>query len=203
LHRVGYRHGTTTCVIAAAVQELGGGRVITIDKMVHETNVNILMKHVGLPENSIEFIEEKLGYNWYLADLIQKQTNSSGFCVPIFDFCLIDGAHEWTHDALAFMLISKLLKPGGWVALDDINWNLRMFPNLQESPFAHYSDRELDTFQMKMVYDLLVRQHPDFDSFHLTNGGRIGWGRKKMTTTGSTSIGAFWQILRSFWRRVS
>lgn len=86
--------------------------------------------------------------------------------------------------------------------LDDINWNLRIFPNIQESPFANYSDRELDTFQMKMVYDLLVRQHPDFDSFHLTNRGRMGWGRKKMKTTDKTSIGAFWQILRSFLHRV-
>ncbi len=167
---LGTGYGTTACAMAAAVQEIGRGKVVTVDRMTHPTKVTSLMKQVSLPEYTIEVVVDNLGYNWYLADLIQKQTNSSGICVPIFDFCFLDGAHEWCHDALAFLLVAKLLKPGGWIAFDDINWKLRMFPNLQESPYSNYSSRELDTFQIKMVYDLVVRQHSDFDSFHLTNG---------------------------------
>ena len=30
-----------------------------------------------------------------------------------------------------------------------------------------------------MVYELAVQQHPDFENFHLTHEGRIGWAQKK------------------------
>jgi len=169
--------------MAAAIQEIGGGAVVTVDKyLLQPINIKTLREHVGLPDDAIDVVTDDLGYNWYLANLIQKQTNLAGHCAPVFDFCLLDGAHEWTHDALAFYLVSKLLKPGGWIAIDDINFNLKMIPNWKETPYSQYSERELDTFQMKMVYDLVVRQHPDYDDFHLTHGGRIGWARKKPVT---------------------
>lgn len=62
--------------------------------------------------------------------------------------------------------------------MDDVNRNLRMLPYWRET-HGHCSDRELDAFQIKMVYDLIVRQHPDFYDFRLIHGGRIGWARKK------------------------
>jgi len=175
---LGTGFGATSCVIGAAVRELGGGRVITIDKYLHpHVNAKVLMRHVGLSDDSIDVVAEILGYNWYLADLLQEQTHN-GVCTPLFDFCLLDGAHEWEPDALAFSLVAKLLKPGGWIAIDDINFCLRMIPTWQKS-HGNYTDRELDTFQMRMVYELGVQQHPDFGDFHLTHEGRIGWARKK------------------------
>lgn len=175
---MGTGFGATTCVLGAAVEELGRGHVVTIDMYLHQpVNVKVLLDHAHLDPQLVEVVADKLGYNWYLADLIQQQTHND-VCKPLFDFCLLDGAHEWEPDALAFQLIANLLKPGAWIALDDINFNLRMIPNWRET-HGHYSDRELDTFQIKMVYDLMVRQHPDFCDFRLTHGGRIGWARKR------------------------
>ena len=184
---LGAGFGATSCVMGAAVNKLDQGKVITIDKYLHQpVNVKVLMRHVGLSDDSIEVVIDELGYNWYLAELIREQTRD-GVCVPIFDFCLLDGAHEWETDALAFSLLAKLLKPDGWIAIDDINFCLRMIPNWQESHGTH-TDRELDTFQMKMVYELVVQQHPDFCGFHLTHEGRIGWARKKNPVYAKTSL---------------
>jgi len=176
---LGTGFGATSCIMASAVQELGGGRVITVDKYLHQpVNVKVLMQHVGLEETSIEVIVDILGYNWYMADLIETLTHK-GKCTPIFDFCLLDGAHEWEPDALAFTLITRLMKPGGWVVLDDLNFNLRMVPNWSEV-FPVYNDRQLDTYQIRRVWDLIVRQHTDFTNFRISHNDRIGWAQKKL-----------------------
>ena len=38
---------------------------------------------------------------------------------PIFDYVFIDGAHTWMLDALAFLLVDRLLRVGGYVDFDD------------------------------------------------------------------------------------
>jgi len=175
---LGTGFGTTSCVMAAALEEYGAYKLTTVDKYLHQPiNVKVLMQHTGISDALINVVVDPLGYTWYLADLVRQQSHHNS-CQPLFDLCLLDGAHEWNPDALAFFLIAKLLKPGGWIILDDINFNLRMIPNWQDC-FSSYTDRELDTYQIKMVYDLLVRQHPDFTDFKITHNGRIGWARKK------------------------
>ena len=62
--------------------------------------------------------------------------------------------------------------------MDDLNFNLRMISNWQET-HGNRSDRELDTYQMAMVYNLLVRQNPDLGKFEITHDGRVGWARKR------------------------
>ena len=53
---------------------------------------------------------------------------------PIFDFCYIDGTHDWYNDGFAFLLVDKLLKPGGMIIFDDYNWSFGSSPSMQESP---------------------------------------------------------------------
>ena len=172
---LGSGHGATSCVMAAAAAETHG-KVLTIDIALHQpANASSLKAHVGIGDE-LEVVVDPLGYNWYLADLIAKQTRN-GTCAPVFDFCFLDGAHEWQPDALAVLLAVKLLKPGGWLVLDDLNFNLRSMPNWKEA-FGHLSDRELDTYQIGMVWNLVVRQHPELTAFKETEGGRIGWARK-------------------------
>ena len=172
---LGSGFGATSCVMGAAAAETEG-KVVTVDLSLHEpVNVRSLKAHVGIGDE-LEVVIDPLGYNWYLADLIAKQT-VDGECRPIFDFCFLDGAHEWQPDALAVCLAVKLLKPGGWFVLDDLDFKLRSMPTWKES-HGHLSDRELDTYQIKMVWDLVVRQHADLTAFNVTGNGRIGWARK-------------------------
>lgn len=174
---LGSGFGATSCVMGAAAAETGG-EVVTIDLALHwPVNASTLKGHVGLG-NELEVVADPLGYNWYLADLIAKQT-VNGVCQPLFDFCFLDGAHEWQPDALAVFLAVKLLKPGGWFVLDDLDFNLRSMPTWKES-HGHLSDRELDTYQIGMVWNLVARQHPDLTAFNVTESGRIGWARKAL-----------------------
>jgi predicted O-methyltransferase YrrM len=173
---LGTGYGTTSCVMAAAADAIGG-RVIAVENQRHPVTPEMLKQHVGLSENPTVVVE-KLGYNWYLADLISQNTRD-GVCRPVFDFCFLDGAHEWLPDALAFFLIEKLLKPGGWLVLDGVNFRLRGCQPHWEKVFGHLSDRELDVCQVGMVFDLVVRQHPGFHDFRVSHDGRIGWARKK------------------------
>ncbi|WP_071517598.1 class I SAM-dependent methyltransferase [Geitlerinema sp. PCC 9228] len=175
---LGCGFGTTSCVMAAAVAANGGGKVVACDRQLYESvNPYRLQEHTQVGD-TLEVAIEPLGYNWYLADLIAKQTQDN-ICTPIFDFCFLDGAHQWETDGLAFALVAKLLKPGGWIVFDDLNFVLRgCIPNWREE-FGHLSDRELDTPQVEMVYELLVKQHPDFTDFAITHGGRMGWARKR------------------------
>lgn len=174
---LGTGFGSTACVIAAALEEIGGGKLVTVDRvLLQPLNVVKLMNHIGIDPNTIDVVTDNLGYNWYLPELIQKQTIRDK-CEPIFDFCLLDGAHEWEPDALAFTLVSRLIKPGGLIAIDDINYRLRMSPHWEET-HADYSARELDTYQMRMVYELVVMNHPEYSDFQITHQGRIGWARK-------------------------
>jgi predicted O-methyltransferase YrrM len=176
---LGTGYGATTCVIAAALDELGGGRVTTIDMLVREPiGVHVLARHVGL-ERYINVVADSVGYNWHLADMIERQTNG-GVCSPCLDFCFLDGAHEWAPDALATFLVAKLLRPGAWLVLDDVDFRLRGCQPGWETVFAGRTDKELDACQVGMVFNLVLRQHPDFAEFTVTDGGRTGWARRKL-----------------------
>ncbi len=175
---LGAAFGATSCVMAAAVQASGGGKVVAIDRVLHHpVNPKVIQEHTQVGD-TLEVVIDPLGYNWYLADLIAANTEDN-VCHPIFDFCLLDGAHEWEPDALAFSLVAKLIKPGGWIIFDDINFILRGCRPNWEKDFGHLSDRELDTPQVGMVYELMAKQHPDFTDFSITHNGRIGWTKKK------------------------
>jgi predicted O-methyltransferase YrrM len=169
--------GATTCIIAAALDELGRGRVTTVDMLLREPiGIDDLALHTGLFQY-IEVIADPVGYNWYLAEMIQQQT-VDGACIPCFDFCFLDGAHEWVPDALATFLVAKLLHPGSWFVLDDLDFRLRGCQPGWKTVFADRTEKELDALQLDRVFNLVLRQHPDFGAFALSDGGRTGWARK-------------------------
>ena len=58
-------------------------------------------------------------YNWSLMQLLAEH---GGRC---FDYVFLDGAHTWALDALAFLLVDRLLTPGGYVDFDDYGWTTR------------------------------------------------------------------------------
>ena len=76
------------------------------------------------------------------------------------------GAHTWHHDALAFLLIDRLLRPDGHVDFDDYEWSLQRSPTLNPNVFPKtaewYSDEQIASRQVKQVVDLLVRRDPRY-----------------------------------------
>lgn len=99
-------------------------------------------------------------YNWSLKKLIES-TNG-----PCFDYVFLDGAHTWAHDALAFLLADRLLRPGGHMDFDDHNWSLARSPTLRPSVFPRTSEdftpEQIACRQVKAILDLLVRRDPRY-----------------------------------------
>jgi predicted O-methyltransferase YrrM len=95
-------------------------------------------------------------YNWSLMRVLQATDG------PVFDYVFIDGAHTWMHDALAFMLVDRLLMPGGYVDFDDYRWSLRASPSMNPQAFPDveelYTDEQIDSSQVALVVDLLARR---------------------------------------------
>lgn len=182
---LGFFHGKSTCYMAAALEENGGGVITTIDsrqaKNLSPNIQNVLAK--ARLEKYVNIIYSDISYNWELMKIIQDHSDKPHSCDSIFDLCFIDGAHTWNTDGLAFFLTEKLLRPGGWIIFDDVDWSYSKSPSLRNSPFVKkLPDEYRDTQQVQNVFTFLVQQHPSFTDFKVSREARgtaLGWARKK------------------------
>ncbi|HQZ70323.1 MAG TPA: class I SAM-dependent methyltransferase [Anaerolineae bacterium] len=175
---LGTGFGATACVIAAEFQMRGRGRVTTIDRAAHEpVNVRALAEHCRISPEHLDIVVDPSGYIWRLGRMIAA-AGATGRLEPQFDLCLIDGAHEWDPDAGAFFLADQLLRPGGYMVLDDLTFRLTDVPDAA-ARFPGRTAEQLETTQMRLVWDLLVRPHPDYGRFTEIYGGRVGVAKKR------------------------
>jgi predicted O-methyltransferase YrrM len=166
---LGFAHGVSTVYTAAALEANGAGHLTSVDLPVareREPSAEQLLERAGLGAR-VTLVYEPTSYNWYLHRRIREQIGDDGACEPYLDFSFIDGAHRWVDDGLAFFLVDKLLKPGGWLLFDDLTWKV-------EALDVHESERSLA--QVGEVFELLVKGHPSYD--HLETDGEWGWARK-------------------------
>src|SRR5687767_10402055 len=84
---LGFAHGTATCYIAAALDELNGGQVVAVDLEEAETmfkpTVHELLSKTGLSKY-VKVCREKTGYTWFLHNDIQESTENYS-CRPKYD----------------------------------------------------------------------------------------------------------------------
>lgn len=178
---LGFLYGKTSCVMAAALHEIGGGHLTSIDREEvrnHEGNPNILdnLAKTGL-QGFVTPVFSEISYTWELKKLIERQT-ADNRCQPFLDFIFLDGSHQWEPDVCAFFLAMKLLKPGGWFLFDDYmfsieksNWWSRA-PEMQGKP-ADYRKES----QVERLVTLVVSQHPDMESVVIRDNWV--WARKR------------------------
>jgi predicted O-methyltransferase YrrM len=173
---LGTGHGGSACWLATGLLLNGGGTLTTIDRDTAPA-VEQLLKSAGVADMT-RIVRASRSYTQELMHLIQANT-ADNRCNPQFDFCFVDGAHNWDTDGFAFFLVEKLLRPGGWLVFDDLAWTyentLRLSP-VDAEVARLMSPEERSTPQIRDVFELLVRQHPGFDvvrqfRFH-------GWARK-------------------------
>jgi predicted O-methyltransferase YrrM len=170
---LGTAHGVSASYMAAAVQSRGG-RVTTVDHVVatrqRDPQPDEVISRCGLADHVELVLVEDSSYTWWLGDQITANT-SDGVCRPIYDFVFIDGAHNWTIDGLSFFLVEKLLRPGGWLLLDDLAW----FHDAPESSFGPgqgpdalgLSAAERAQPHMRLVFDRLIVPHSGFSNFRV------------------------------------
>lgn len=169
LLELGFRHGVSSCYMAGALDELGGGNITTIDLVNArraEPNIEQLLSSLGLTEFATVFYEPT-SYTWRLMKMIEEDPS------PRFDFCYIDGAHSWFTDGFAFFLVDRLLKPGGRIIFDDLYWTYESSPTLRHTEKVKLMPQdEKSTSQILKIFELLVKTHPSYGEFL----AKDGWG---------------------------
>lgn len=171
---LGFAHGKSTCYLAAAVDELPDGHVLTMDKpsaLQRSPNIHQLLEKVGLAERVTPVFCET-SYTWELMKLLEQDPQ------PQFDFAYIDGGHTWDVTGFGFFLVDRLLAPGGWMLFDDLNWTIAKSEGLRSASWAQkLPEEQRVTPQVRKVFELLVQTHPDYDEVYEKDGW--GWARKR------------------------
>lgn len=159
---LGFRHGTSTCYMAAALDQLGDGAVTTIDlesAKDADPNIEDLLKRLGL-RSYVSVYYEPTSYIWRLMKMLDQEEP------PQFDFCYIDGAHDWFTDGFAFFLVDRLLQPGGLIIFDDLDWTFIQSRALRKTEMVRQMpEEERTTPQVRRIYELLVKPHPSYHRF--------------------------------------
>ncbi len=170
---LGIAHGTATCYMAAALEEIGGGQITSVDllemKDHFKPSVEEQLAKVNLSKY-VNVVRMETGYTWFLHDEIKNNTRKD-ICEPKYDLCIIDGPKNWTIDGCAFFCADKLLKKNGFMIFDDYDWTYGSADKSRDvtDGITHrkLSNAERDNPQIKEVFELLVKQHPSYSHFTL------------------------------------
>lgn len=157
---LGFAHGAGTSYLAAVARHLGG-TVTAIDRpdsLERRPDAETSLRRTGAGDE-VRLVREEAGYNWALKRLLEDGRGER------FDLCYLDGAHDWANDGLAFFLVDRLLRPGGWIVLDDVSWTFASSSVRDEAWVRAMTPEERTEPQVRKVWELLVLTHPNYGSF--------------------------------------
>jgi len=191
---LGTAHGVGAAYMAAA-----GARVTTVDfaGAAYDPSPEDTLARAGVRDR-VTIVREFSSYTWWLKERIEERSDRHGNVEPCFDFVYLDGAKNWTIDGLAVVLVEKLLRPGGWLLMDDLEWTYADSPGREATDgivHRELSERERTQPHLRAVFDLIVAQHPSFTELHRQDEW-WGWARKapgeqrRYTVETSRPIGA-------------
>ena len=180
---LGTAHGVSAAYIAAALEANGAGELTTVDHggAAFDPSPEEVLARAGLAHR-VTIVRAHSSYNWFLKEQIEAASDASGNCEPIYDFCYLDGSKNWNVDGLAVVLIEKLLRPDGWLLMDDLEWtyesNPGSCPAATGCPLGPISESERTEPHLLAVFELLVKQHPSFTHF-IREDAWYGWAQKR------------------------
>jgi predicted O-methyltransferase YrrM len=179
---LGTAHGVSAAYMAAALEANGQGELTTVDHggAAYEPAPEEVLERAGVAHR-VRIVREHSSYNWYLKQRVEASSDAAGNATPQFDFCYLDGAKNFNVDGLAVVLIEKLLRPGGWLLMDDLEWtyedNPWILPSGDGKPLGPPSDSERTEPHLAAVFELIVKQHPSFSRFRREDAW-YGWAQK-------------------------
>jgi predicted O-methyltransferase YrrM len=178
---LGTGHGVSAAYIAAGLADNEAGHLTTIDfeRPRPDPNPESVLARAGVADR-VTVIRRYSSYTWWLKKQIENRSDADGNCRPMYDFIYIDGAKNWNIDGLAVVLAEKLLRPDGWLLLDDLDWTYDLHPDRPATDGIVHRDlsrSERREPHMRAVWDLLVRQHPAFTEL-IVQDDWWGWAHK-------------------------
>jgi predicted O-methyltransferase YrrM len=177
---LGTSFGVSAAYMAAALDANGEGRVTTVDHVRSNSPEELLSRLEPAVAGRIELVRiPDSSYTWWLKKQVAARIDDTGNCEPRYDFVFLDGAHNWTVDGLSVVLIEKLLRPGGWLLLDDLDWVPRSDPHgiRERGVFFPLSESERNAPHIRDVFELLVRPNAAFAEMRVEDDA-WAWARK-------------------------
>jgi len=159
LLEVGHLHGVSTCYLAAAAAA-NGGTVTTVDIIVKPAlvpSVSDLLKRCGLDNVEVFLEPRNVGGEWRLMHFLKEGRT--------FDFCYLDSLHEWSCTASQFCAVAQLLRPGGWLVLDDIHYAYSHHPKGERLWVDALPKDQKEEHQVRNVWNLLIKPDARFQKF--------------------------------------
>ena len=118
-------------------------------------------------------------YNWKLG-LLYRDTED------LFDLVYLDGAHTFLHDGLATALLKKLVKPGGYIIFDDLNWSYKKAPDLnpeiRPETLKEFSEEQIETEQVNMIIDVFMKTDNEWELIVKKNNSGVYRKKPKSST---------------------
>ncbi|MFI4977362.1 MAG: class I SAM-dependent methyltransferase [Solirubrobacterales bacterium] len=184
---LGTAHGVSAAYIAAALEANDRGHLTTVDHggASYDPWPQKVVNQAGLAHR-VTIVRDHSSYDWFLKQQIERSSDASGNCAPIYDFVFLDGSHNFVVDGLAVVLVEKLLRPGGWLLLDDLDWTYEqnpwvapeLWPDGNARPFGPMSESERTEPHVRAVFELIVKQHPSFTTL-VREDEWYGWAQKQ------------------------
>ena len=156
---LGFAMGASAGYIAGALDEIGAGHLTAVDREdapFEQPNIEVVLADLDL-EPYVTVVREERSYTWFLKRELERADH------PRYDFVFIDGGHTWDADGFAFLLVDRLLRPGGWVLFDDLEWSFRRSPTQRDAPYVlKLPEEEQTALQVRGIWDLLVTPNPRY-----------------------------------------
>jgi predicted O-methyltransferase YrrM len=153
--------GISTVYLAGAIEALGAGMLRSVcQKMPQQDSYDIraALQRTGL-ERFVALYEESSSYSWRMMKFLQEDHFEQ------YDFCLIDGGQTWAGVGFACCLAERILKPDGWILLDNIDFSFRESRVKNKKWVTSKQEDEQTTHQVQCVFELLLQQNPAFGAF--------------------------------------
>ncbi len=177
---IGTCFGTSAAYFAAAVAANGAGRVTTVDSAQFDaTTETKSWVEQGLSDCGLRHLVDLVriphsSYAWWLKEQVERHAE------PQYDFVYLDGAKSLTIDGVSVLFIERLLRPGGWLLLDDIGWTFASNPAVIQTEGVHYSlsEAELREPHVRAILELIVKPSPAFSVIRREADGQWAWAQK-------------------------
>jgi predicted O-methyltransferase YrrM len=172
---LGFLHGVSSLYIAGALDELDGN-LVTIDRdsvLRLSPNIYDLAERAGLSAR-ITILASQWSYTYHLMRLLEETDCGS------FDLIYIDGGHTWDVTGFAVSLSAHLLKPYGWLVLDDLDWTIDRSKQLHPHRNVFQLNAPGDLPGVRKAFELLVRR----DCRYREAYEDLGWGFAQRSEVG-------------------
>jgi predicted O-methyltransferase YrrM len=172
---IGFFHGKSSLYIAAVLEDQGKGHLTTLDLRAAERrqpNIHQVLEATGLSHRVTPVFCHR-SYTWELQRMITSDP------VPQFDLCYFDGGHTWDNTGFGVLLVDMLLRPGGLILLDDMDWSLSssQWASANPNALAQYSEDERAARTVRLVWDTIL-PHLGYDRLREIPEHKWGLARK-------------------------